>query len=224
MYSSKSVVNLHSWSMILCCVFGQKSPNVKSYLSVIIIVVIVIVVIVVAISVVLIVALIWPIEIERTYTDHFELVFAMGTFNKIPTAKPFVNIKTAITLRDLFFWLIAVALYYTFTGSLMNLVIWPKLKSPSEMLDAQPIRVSILIPARNEAEQIEQLIRQLLAQTYGAFLLYVLDDRSIDATVELARAAGGDDPRLELIEDIPLPVGGLGKKLGLPPMVRSCHG
>lgn len=66
--------------------------------------------------------------------------------------------------------------------------------------DADPLpdpaawpEVAILIPARNEAETIGQVVAALRAQDYpGAFTITVVDDRSTDGTGEVARAAGAN--------------------------------
>jgi glycosyltransferase involved in cell wall biosynthesis len=52
-------------------------------------------------------------------------------------------------------------------------------------------RVSIVIPARNEARHIEACVRSVMAQEIGeAFEVIVVDGDSDDSTAELARAAG----------------------------------
>jgi chlorobactene glucosyltransferase len=43
--------------------------------------------------------------------------------------------------------------------------------------------ISAIVPARNEARQIEECIRSLLAQRHPDFEVIVVDDRSTDATV-----------------------------------------
>src|SRR5215204_5625039 len=54
--------------------------------------------------------------------------------------------------------------------------------------------VSVLVPARNEAANIEQCVRSLLAQDYPHFEVIVLDDQSEDGTgAILARLAAEDD-------------------------------
>ncbi|MBB3898404.1 glycosyltransferase [Roseococcus suduntuyensis] len=53
--------------------------------------------------------------------------------------------------------------------------------------------VAILIPARNEAETIGQVVAALRVQDYpGRFTITVVDDRSTDGTGEIARAAGAN--------------------------------
>jgi len=72
--------------------------------------------------------------------------------------------------------------------------------------------VSVLVPARNEAHNIERCVRSLLQQNYDRFEILVLDDGSTDATPELLRSlvceSGG---RLHLLKGQPLPDGWHGK-------------
>jgi hopene-associated glycosyltransferase HpnB len=60
--------------------------------------------------------------------------------------------------------------------------------------------VTILVPARDEAETIATVVHALLAQDYpGRIGLWVVDDRSSDGTGELARTAGSGDARLQVV-------------------------
>mgnify|MGYP006266485557 CR=1 FL=1 len=75
-------------------------------------------------------------------------------------------------------------------------------------------RVSVLVPARNEAHRIAPTIRSLLGQRGIADLeIVVLDDGSTDGTAELVRSLAGDDHRLRVIEepDSNPPPGWIGK-------------
>lgn len=79
-----------------------------------------------------------------------------------------------------------------------------------ELSDPAP-RVSILVPARNEARTIERCVRSLLAQRYPAYELLVLDDDSEDATPEILARLAGEEPRLRVLRGAPLPDGWVGK-------------
>ncbi len=74
-------------------------------------------------------------------------------------------------------------------------------------------RVAVLIPARDEAENIERCLVSLLAQDYPNLMIAVLDDQSSDETAAIvARLAEGDRAgRLHLLTGAPLPAGWLGK-------------
>ncbi len=55
---------------------------------------------------------------------------------------------------------------------------------------ADDIKVSVIIPARNEEARLPLLLASLQAQDYGSYEVIVIDDDSTDATADLARAVG----------------------------------
>ena len=70
--------------------------------------------------------------------------------------------------------------------------------------------VCVVVPARDEAEHVEESLRSLLDQDYpGPFGIVLVDDRSTDATAALAR--GLDSPHLEVILGVDTPPGWSGK-------------
>jgi hypothetical protein len=71
--------------------------------------------------------------------------------------------------------------------------------------------VSMIIPARNEACEIEPALRSKLAVDYPAFELVVVDDRSTDQTGEIVDALAKEDPRILPLHLQELPPGWLGK-------------
>lgn len=71
--------------------------------------------------------------------------------------------------------------------------------------------VSVLIPARNEAERIEPCLQSVLRQQGVEFRVWVLDDRSTDGTGAIVGAYAARDPRVQLHTGEPLPSGWLGK-------------
>ncbi len=76
-----------------------------------------------------------------------------------------------------------------------------------------PARVSVLLPARDEAARIGPTLRALLASAHVPSLeIVVLDDASSDGTAEIVEALAADDPRVRLVRstDEP-PPGWLGK-------------
>lgn len=73
--------------------------------------------------------------------------------------------------------------------------------------------VSIIIPARNEAENITACLESVLAQEYPSEQLEILvvDDNSTDATVEFVKEMQAGAPRIALVSAPPLPEGWHGK-------------
>ncbi len=71
--------------------------------------------------------------------------------------------------------------------------------------------VSVVIPARNESETIEAVVRSILTSSYGAFELLVVDDRSTDDTAAIVERLAAGDPRVRLVRGDPLPDGWYGK-------------
>ena len=64
---------------------------------------------------------------------------------------------------------------------------------------AERPRVTILLPARDEAHRIEPCLRALLAQDHAALRVIVLDDGSTDGTADLVQELVADDPRFQLL-------------------------
>lgn len=73
-------------------------------------------------------------------------------------------------------------------------------------------RVSIVLPARNEAAHIAACIASIRQSTWPDLELIVVDDHSTDGTGALARTAAADDPRVRIIDAPDLPAGWFGKQ------------
>lgn len=84
--------------------------------------------------------------------------------------------------------------------------------------------LSIIVPARNEARQIEQCVRSLLAQDYPHFEILVVDDRSHDDTAAIVARLAAEDPRVQLIGGEPLPAGWVGKPWALHQAAQRARG
>lgn len=93
--------------------------------------------------------------------------------------------------------------------TLINLIGAPRLRSAPEPQNA-PL-VSLLIPARNEAANIENCLRDLRAQDYPNFEILVLDDGSTDQTAALVQRHAEQDHRIQVLQGAALPQGWLGK-------------
>jgi hypothetical protein len=84
--------------------------------------------------------------------------------------------------------------------------------------------LSIVVPARNEADRIERCVRSLLATRHPDFEVIVVDDQSTDATrATLDRIAIGES-RLRVVPGQAIPPGWIGKSWALTQGERLAHG
>lgn len=95
--------------------------------------------------------------------------------------------------------------------------------APGPLRTTTPL-VSILVPARNEAANIEACVGSLLAQDYPAFEVIVLDDQSTDGTGALVARLAGEDGRLSLLQGSALPPGWTGKNFALAQAAAAAGG
>ena len=79
--------------------------------------------------------------------------------------------------------------------------------------------VSVIIPARNEARNIEQCVRSIRAATYSAIEVIVVDDRSTDGTGDVVERLG-----VRLVRGAELPAGWFGKQWALVQGYRVARG
>lgn len=74
-----------------------------------------------------------------------------------------------------------------------------------------PPRVSVVVPARDEAARIGATVTRLLGQVGVELEVLVVDDRSTDETANLVEAIARTDARVRLVRVDTLPEGWLGK-------------
>jgi chlorobactene glucosyltransferase len=84
---------------------------------------------------------------------------------------------------------------------------------PGAVARAPAPSVSVIVPARNEAHNIEACTHALLAQDYPPcrFRLWVIDDCSTDGTAVIVRKLARADPRVTFLVGCMLPDGWIGK-------------
>ena len=76
-------------------------------------------------------------------------------------------------------------------------------------------RLSVVVPARDEASAIGRTVESLLAQDYADLEIIVVHDRSSDATGDIVRGLAAKDRRVEALRVDALPAGWLGKNHAL---------
>lgn len=109
--------------------------------------------------------------------------------------------------------LILIFTFLQMLVALTNLLIENKL--PESVRDTYDL-VSVLIPARNEADNIGNILSDLINQHHRNIEIIVFNDQSEDNTAEIVGDFGIKDDRIRLIESDGLPEGWLGKNY-------ACH-
>lgn len=84
--------------------------------------------------------------------------------------------------------------------------------------------VSAIIPAKDEEGTLADCLRTVCAQTYPRLEILVVDDRSTDATPEIARRFAEADRRVRVITIKELPGGWTGKTHGLQAAASQARG
>src|SRR6476620_1702506 len=91
----------------------------------------------------------------------------------------------------------------------------PPLPGQEKFVHENPLRVAVIVPARNEADVVGRAVGSLLRQTGpNAIHIFLIDDGSTDSTAQAARDAAvtaGQAERLTVIAGSPLPAGCSGK-------------
>ncbi len=85
-------------------------------------------------------------------------------------------------------------------------------------------RFSVLVPARNEEDNIGDCVSTLLSQDYPDFQVIVLDDDSTDRTWEILQQLAGEGTRLKLLKGKPLPPDWLGKHWACHQLAQAADG
>jgi len=112
-----------------------------------------------------------------------------------------------------FIYVALIFLVIRFSVTVFNFLSNPKLPRSVKHYD---YKVSILIPARDEAENIIALLHSIKAQDYQNYEVIVLDDNSSDDTFELVEQFVNENPKFAVVRGKELPTGWLGKNF-------ACH-
>ena len=91
------------------------------------------------------------------------------------------------------------------------------------LLEDLPL-ISVLIPARNEEEDIVPCLESLRQQDYPNYEILVLDDNSTDRTAERVAEVVVADPRIRLLRGQPLPQGWAGKPYACHQLAAEAKG
>ncbi len=116
--------------------------------------------------------------------------------------------------------LIYIGLHVYLAGfAIFNSLFWRDLRRDKTRA---AFKISVLVPARNEARNLERLIPTLLAQDAPNLEIVILNDRSDDDTQSVLERV--QDSRLRIIEGAELPEGWLGKNWACHQLSQAATG
>lgn len=96
-----------------------------------------------------------------------------------------------------------------------NALFWTRGQAGAEAGAVAPAGVSVLIPARDEVDNIERCVRAADAMRGPVAEIVVYDDGSTDGTTEALAGLAVEVPRLRVLRGEPLPDGWVGKPYAL---------
>jgi chlorobactene glucosyltransferase len=108
-----------------------------------------------------------------------------------------------------------------FTVTLFNFISNPKLTRVNRHYEDM---VSILIPARNEEDNIVTLLESIKRQEYKNYEVIVYDDESTDNTYHICSSFSKIDDRFKVIKGGALPEGWLGKPYACSMLAKKAKG
>ncbi len=125
-------------------------------------------------------------------------------------------------ILDWYYLLIVATGIYCLALSLSN-ILFLRLHSKRPTITEGP-RVSVLVPARNEEDNIAQCLDSLVGQTYLDFEIIVFDDMSSDRTLEIATEYERRYDNVKVVRGTELPNGWYGKPHAMQELARHATG
>ncbi|MFS0654477.1 glycosyltransferase [Bacillus sp. 179-C3.3 HS] len=119
--------------------------------------------------------------------------------------------------------IVSVILLCQLIFTLWNVKQFPALK-PVSFPSAEPISLSILIPARNEEKRIEACLQSIVDQSFHPKELIVLDDHSTDQTRTVVERFAKRYPWIRIVSGKALPDGWLGKSYACSQLAEEASG
>jgi chlorobactene glucosyltransferase len=117
---------------------------------------------------------------------------------------------------------IAAVSAYVLLTAVINLVYFARVRrSPTIRGGAL---VSVLIPARNEEDSIEECLTGLFDQTYDNYEIVVFDDDSTDDTLEILRRLEKEHDKLRVVEGKEKPPEWKGKAFAVQKLAEAARG
>ncbi|MDC7232208.1 MAG: glycosyltransferase family 2 protein [Spirochaetales bacterium] len=125
-------------------------------------------------------------------------------------------------LLNILHFVILVVSSYFLLNTISN-IIYLKYQSKKPSVKKGP-KISVLVPARNEEENIRACLEYLLDQDYENYEILVMNDNSTDRTGEILDEMAREYPRLRIYNGAPLKEGWFGKPYALQQLCEYADG
>lgn len=120
---------------------------------------------------------------------------------------------------DVLFWIVTASTSVMLLGTIYNYFTAPRLEAAPKPVKYP--RVSLLIPARNERDNLHNLLPLLAKLDYPNLEILILDDNSQDGTADLVISSGSP---ARLLKGSSLPQGWLGKNWACSQLAAESNG
>ena len=126
------------------------------------------------------------------------------------------------TAAEVYYYGMIVVSVYFFIMAVANVLDMRKRTSLPAIKEG-PL-VSVLIPARDEEQNIENCVNSLLEQDYQNYEILIIDDNSEDKTYEIIQRLAKQNKRISIYRGKPLPADWYGKPFALEQLVPKAKG
>jgi len=113
-------------------------------------------------------------------------------------------------ILEILLYFITIPLFGILLVIIYNVFTAPRMKNKSVKISSKP-KVSILIPARNEENNIGECLSNIINLKYDNYEVIVLNDKSTDNTEKTVKEYIHKNPNIKLVNGAELPVGWKGK-------------
>lgn len=127
-----------------------------------------------------------------------------------------------MSLINIIHIIIVVVTSYFLLNTIIN-ILYLKYQSKKPTVKKGP-KISVMVPARNEEENIRACLEYLLDQDYENYEILVMNDNSTDRTGEILDEMSREYPRLKIYNGAPLKKGWFGKPYALQQLSRFATG
>lgn len=117
---------------------------------------------------------------------------------------------------------ILIVTSYFLLNTIVN-ILYLKYQSKKPSVKKGP-KISVMVPARNEEENIRACLEYLLDQDYENYEILVMNDNSTDRTGEILDEMTAEYPRLKIYNGAPLKKGWFGKPYALQQLSKYATG